>query len=39
VHNLESLELLADHLSNIGEFRPVRKQAPLEYVNQRMASV
>jgi len=39
VHNLESLELLAEHLSNVGEFRPVRKQAPLEYVNQRMAAV
>jgi uncharacterized protein with von Willebrand factor type A (vWA) domain len=39
VHNLESLELLADHLSKVGEFRPVRKQAPLEYVNQRMAAV
>jgi uncharacterized protein len=36
VHNLESLELLADHLSNIGDYRPVRKQAPLEFVNQRM---
>jgi uncharacterized protein with von Willebrand factor type A (vWA) domain len=39
VHNLESLELLAEHLSNVGEFRPVRKQAPLEFVNQRMATV
>ena len=39
VHNLDSLELLADHLSNVGEFRPVRKQAPLEFVNQRMATV
>ncbi|MEX2314499.1 MAG: VWA domain-containing protein, partial [Thermomicrobiales bacterium] len=39
VHNLESLELLADHLSNVGETRPVRKQAPLEYVNQRLAAV
>jgi len=38
VHNLESLELLADHLSNVGETRPVRKQAPLEFVNQRMAT-
>jgi len=39
VHNLESLELLADHLSKVGETRPVRKQAPLEFVNQRMAAV
>ncbi|HQX63699.1 MAG TPA: VWA domain-containing protein, partial [Thermomicrobiales bacterium] len=39
VHNLESLELLAEHLSNIGEYRPVRRQAPLEFVQQRMASV
>jgi uncharacterized protein with von Willebrand factor type A (vWA) domain len=39
VHNLESLELLAEHLSNVGETRPVRKQAPLEFVNQRMAAV
>jgi uncharacterized protein with von Willebrand factor type A (vWA) domain len=39
VHNLESLELLADHLSNIGIYRPDRKQAPLEYVHQRMAAV
>jgi uncharacterized protein with von Willebrand factor type A (vWA) domain len=39
VHNLESLELLAEHLSSIGDYRPVRKQAPLEYVNQRMAAV
>ena len=39
VHNLESLELLAEHLSNIGEYRPVRRQAPLEFVQQRMTSV
>lgn len=39
VHNLESLELLAEHLSDIGEYRPVRRQAPLEFVQQRMASV
>lgn len=39
VHNLESLELLAEHLSNIGEHRPVRRQAPLEFIQQRMAAV
>lgn len=39
VHNLESLELLADHLSNIGQNRPVRRQAPLEFVQSRMAAV
>lgn len=39
VHNLESLELLADHLSSLGDYRPVRKQAPLEYVASRMAAV
>ncbi|MCO5176980.1 MAG: VWA domain-containing protein [Thermomicrobiales bacterium] len=39
VHNMESLELLAQHLSDIGEYRPVRRQAPLEFVQQRMASV
>lgn len=31
VHNLESLELLAQHLSEIGETRPVRRQQPLEF--------
>jgi hypothetical protein len=31
VHNLESLELLADHLSNLGATRPVRRQVPLEF--------
>lgn len=39
VHNLESLELLAEHLSSIGENRPVRRQAPLEFVRARMAAV
>ncbi|HUG15974.1 MAG TPA: VWA domain-containing protein [Thermomicrobiales bacterium] len=39
VHNLESLELLADHLSSLGDYRPVRKQAPLEYIASRMAAV
>jgi uncharacterized protein len=39
VHNLESLALLADHLSNIGETRPVRRQAPIEFVKARMAAV
>ncbi|CAN5785779.1 VWA domain-containing protein [soil metagenome] len=35
VHNLESLELLADHLSNIGENRPVRRQKPLDFEQRR----
>jgi uncharacterized protein with von Willebrand factor type A (vWA) domain len=39
VHNLESLELLAEHLSSIGDNRPVRRQAPLEFVKARMAAV
>lgn len=39
VHNLESLELLAEHLSSLGDYRPVRKQAPLEFVAARMAAV
>lgn len=39
VHNMESLELLAEHLSQIGDYRPVRKQAPLEYVANRLAAV
>jgi uncharacterized protein len=39
VHNLESLELLAEHLSALGDYRPVRKQAPLEYVASRMSTV
>jgi uncharacterized protein with von Willebrand factor type A (vWA) domain len=38
VHNMESLELLADHLSNIGDMRPVRRQVPLEFVAARMAA-
>jgi uncharacterized protein len=39
VHNMESLEMLADHLSSLGDYRPVRKQAPLEFIAARMASV
>jgi uncharacterized protein len=39
VHNLESLELLADHLSALGDYRPVRKQAPLEYVAAKMGAI
>ncbi len=38
VHNLESLELLADHLSKIGETRPVRRQKPLDYEQSRIAA-
>jgi uncharacterized protein len=30
VHNLKSLEALAEHLGNIDEYRPVRRQVPLE---------
>ena len=30
VHNLKSLEALAEHLGNIDEYRPVRRQAPLQ---------
>lgn len=30
VHNLKSLEALADHLGNIDAHRPVRRQAPLQ---------
>ena len=36
VHNLESLEALADHLSEIGEVRPVRRQQPLEFERRRI---
>lgn len=39
VHNMESLELLAQHLSDISDVRPVRKQAPLEFVAERMKTV
>lgn len=39
VHNLESLELLATHLSQLGDYRPVRRQAPLEFVDARMKAV
>jgi uncharacterized protein with von Willebrand factor type A (vWA) domain len=38
VHNMESLELLADHLAKIGQTRPDRRQAPLEFVQSRMAT-
>jgi uncharacterized protein len=31
VHNLASLEALAEHLGNIDEYRPVRRQTPLEF--------
>lgn len=31
VHNLESLELLAAHLSSLNDTRPVRRQTPLEF--------
>ena len=39
VHNMESLELLAQHLSDISDVRPVRKQAPLEFVAERLKTV
>jgi uncharacterized protein with von Willebrand factor type A (vWA) domain len=39
VHNLESLELLANHLSNLSGYRPVRRQAPLEFMHARLAAV
>jgi uncharacterized protein with von Willebrand factor type A (vWA) domain len=39
VHNMESLELLAEHLSSLGDYRPVRRQAPLEFVSARMNAV
>jgi uncharacterized protein len=31
VHNMASLEALAEHLSTIDEYRPVRRQHPLEF--------
>lgn len=31
VHNLESLEYLAEHLSKLSDTRPVRRQTPLEF--------
>jgi uncharacterized protein with von Willebrand factor type A (vWA) domain len=31
VHNLESLEYLAEHLSSLSDTRPVRRQTPLEF--------
>ncbi len=39
VHNLESLEALAQHLSDLADTRPVRRQAPLDFSNERMKRV
>ena len=36
VHNLESLELLANHLSDLADTRPVRKQVPLSFEQDRI---
>ena len=36
VHNLESLELLAKHLSDLADTRPVRKQVPLSFEQERI---
>lgn len=36
VHNLESLELLAEHLSELQDTRPVRRQVPLVFEEERM---
>lgn len=39
VHNLESLELLAKHLSDLADTRPVRRQVPLTFEKERMKAV
>jgi uncharacterized protein with von Willebrand factor type A (vWA) domain len=36
VHNLESLELLAEHLSDLADTRPVRRQVPLVFEQERV---
>ncbi len=35
VHNLASLEALAEHLGNIDDHRPVRRQQPLEFTEPK----
>lgn len=39
VHNLESLEALAQHLSDLADTRPVRRQVPLDFSDERMKNV
>ncbi len=36
VHNLESFEALAKHLSDLADTRPVRRQVPLSFENDRI---
>ncbi|HLT21222.1 MAG TPA: VWA domain-containing protein [Thermomicrobiales bacterium] len=36
VHNLESLESLAEHLSSLADTRPVRRQVPLSFEQDRL---
>lgn len=39
VHNLESLEALAKHLSDLADTRPVRRQVPLDFEEERMKKI